>query len=142
MSGSGGYYKYRCKYWLTFNCPHWVWVNNAACAYCLADGRDAAVGVSSTNFRVSRDIYVPRVEDGTFHYTLMEIISTGDWNSGWVMKEKPMPKQSFPTSTEPGAVSFDTAEGLAAPQRSTSEIERKAQQNESNWNGSVGFDIE
>ncbi|KAF8862763.1 hypothetical protein BDZ45DRAFT_798940 [Acephala macrosclerotiorum] len=40
MSGSGGYYKYRCKYWLTYNCPHWVWVNNAPCAHCLADGRD------------------------------------------------------------------------------------------------------
>ena len=35
MSGSGGYYKYRCKYWLTYNCPNWVWVNNAPCAYCL-----------------------------------------------------------------------------------------------------------
>lgn len=35
MSGSGGYYKYRCKYWLTYNCPNWVWVNNAPCAHCL-----------------------------------------------------------------------------------------------------------
>src|ERR1700712_5753689 len=35
MSGSGGYYKYRCKYWLTHNCPNWVWVNNAPCAHCL-----------------------------------------------------------------------------------------------------------
>ena len=35
MSGSGGYYKYRCKYWLTHNCSNWVWVNNAPCAHCL-----------------------------------------------------------------------------------------------------------
>ena len=35
MSGSGGYYKYRCKYWLTFNCQSWVWINNAPCAHCL-----------------------------------------------------------------------------------------------------------
>ena len=35
MSGSGGYYKYRCKYRLTYNCPNWVWVNNAPCAHCL-----------------------------------------------------------------------------------------------------------
>lgn len=34
-SASGGYYKYRCKYWLTHNCRHWVWVNNASCAHCL-----------------------------------------------------------------------------------------------------------
>ncbi|KUJ09876.1 uncharacterized protein LY89DRAFT_689786 [Mollisia scopiformis] len=40
MSGSGGYYKYRYKFWLTYNCPKWVWVNNAPCAHCLADGRD------------------------------------------------------------------------------------------------------
>ena len=35
MSGTGGYFKYRCKYWLTYNCPNWVWVNNAPCAHCL-----------------------------------------------------------------------------------------------------------
>jgi hypothetical protein len=35
MSGSGGYYRYRCKYWLTYNCLNWVWVNNAPCAHCL-----------------------------------------------------------------------------------------------------------
>ncbi|KAK3933646.1 hypothetical protein QBC46DRAFT_107294 [Diplogelasinospora grovesii] len=38
---SGGFYKYRCKYYFyTHNCPNWVWVNNAPCASCLADGRD------------------------------------------------------------------------------------------------------
>lgn len=34
-SGSGGFYKYRCKYFHSHNCPHWVYVNNAPCAYCL-----------------------------------------------------------------------------------------------------------
>ncbi|TAQ84855.1 RNA-directed DNA polymerase/Ribonuclease H [Chlorociboria aeruginascens] len=24
MSGAGGYYKYHCKYWLTYNCPNWA----------------------------------------------------------------------------------------------------------------------
>lgn len=35
MSGAGGFYKYRCKYFYTHNCPNWVWVNNAPCASCL-----------------------------------------------------------------------------------------------------------
>ncbi|KAH7303599.1 hypothetical protein B0I35DRAFT_402273, partial [Stachybotrys elegans] len=37
---SGGFYKYRCKYFYSHNCPNWVWVNNSPCASCLADGRD------------------------------------------------------------------------------------------------------
>ncbi len=35
MSGGGGYYKYRCKNWLTYNCEEWVWVNGTACTNCL-----------------------------------------------------------------------------------------------------------
>ena len=35
MSGSGGFYKYRCKYFLTHNCPNWVYANGHACALCL-----------------------------------------------------------------------------------------------------------
>ncbi|KAH8757123.1 hypothetical protein BGZ57DRAFT_908759 [Hyaloscypha finlandica] len=35
MSGSGGYFKYRCKYWLTYYCSNWVWVNKTPCAHCL-----------------------------------------------------------------------------------------------------------
>lgn len=34
MSGSGGFYKYRCKYFLTHDCPNWVFVNYAPCADC------------------------------------------------------------------------------------------------------------
>jgi hypothetical protein len=37
MSGSGGYYKYCCKYWLTYNCPNWVWMNKAPCGHCLVN---------------------------------------------------------------------------------------------------------
>ncbi|CAH0034977.1 unnamed protein product [Clonostachys rhizophaga] len=37
---SGGFYKYRCKYFYSHNCTNWVWVNNAPCASCLAEGRD------------------------------------------------------------------------------------------------------
>ncbi|EPS35065.1 hypothetical protein H072_11524 [Dactylellina haptotyla CBS 200.50] len=38
---SGGYYKYRCKYFYSHNCPNWVWVNNSTCAECAAAGRDS-----------------------------------------------------------------------------------------------------
>lgn len=39
MSGSGGFYKYRCKYFYTHNCTNWVYVNNAPCANCLVSLR-------------------------------------------------------------------------------------------------------
>jgi hypothetical protein len=35
MSGSGGFYKYRCKYFYTHNCDNWVYANGHACAMCL-----------------------------------------------------------------------------------------------------------
>lgn len=35
MSGSGGFYKYRCKNFYSHNCPNWVWVNNSPCATCI-----------------------------------------------------------------------------------------------------------
>lgn len=34
-SGSGGFYKYRCKYFYTYNCSNWVYVSQAPCANCL-----------------------------------------------------------------------------------------------------------
>lgn len=36
---SGGFYKYRCKYFYTHNCTNWVYVNNAPCAKCLVSSR-------------------------------------------------------------------------------------------------------
>lgn len=35
MSGSGGFYKYRCKYFYTKSCQNWVYVNGEACVSCL-----------------------------------------------------------------------------------------------------------
>ncbi|KAK4115621.1 hypothetical protein N656DRAFT_775547 [Canariomyces notabilis] len=35
MSGSGGFYKYRCKYFWTYNCDNWVYANGHACQMCL-----------------------------------------------------------------------------------------------------------
>ncbi|KAI0882293.1 uncharacterized protein GGS22DRAFT_191462 [Annulohypoxylon maeteangense] len=34
---SGGYYKFRCKYFLTHNCNNWVYVNGSPCANCCED---------------------------------------------------------------------------------------------------------
>lgn len=34
MSDGGGYYKYRCKYFLTYNCQNWVYSTDTACAAC------------------------------------------------------------------------------------------------------------
>ncbi|TVY21016.1 hypothetical protein LARI1_G000576, partial [Lachnellula arida] len=118
MSGSGGYYKYRCKYFLTHNCPHWVWVHNAPCAYCLAEGRDSDVGLMPTPFRLSQEVYVPHLENGALHYIIMEIIATSDTDSGWVVKD--LPSQHFPVATGPSAVSTAAIDGPDNRKRSKS----------------------
>jgi len=132
MSGSGGYYKYRCKYWLTYNCPNWVWVNNAPCAHCLADGRDSDVAVIPGSFRVSREVYVPQLENGLLHYTLMEIIAASDVDSGWAVKS--VPSQVFPTATGPSAMSFTAVEGLDSQRKSKSGVQTLGEG--SSWDGS------
>jgi len=110
MSGSGGYYKYRCKYFFTHNCPHWVWVHNAPCAHCLADGRDSDVAVMPGPFRLSREIFVPQLENGALQYIIMEIIATSDADSGWAVKAQPA--QVFPTATGPSVVGLAVTDGL------------------------------
>ncbi|KAI1357050.1 hypothetical protein F5Y01DRAFT_321363 [Xylaria sp. FL0043] len=40
IPGYGGFYKYRCKYFYTHECPNWVYVNNTGCGECSAEGRD------------------------------------------------------------------------------------------------------
>ncbi len=34
---SSGFYKYRCKYFLTHNCPNWVYCHGHPCALCLVN---------------------------------------------------------------------------------------------------------
>lgn len=80
----GGYYKYRCKHFYTYNCMNWVWVNYAACATCLVRlsifpysvphvltqgqamgrGEESEVVPSATRF----EIRVPRALDGMLSY--------------------------------------------------------------------------
>jgi hypothetical protein len=148
MSGSGGYYKYRCKYWLTYNCPNWVWVNNAPCAHCLvrpwfrslgnkadryqADGRDSDAAMMSGPLRISREIYVPQFENGFLHYTIMEIIAASDTDSGWSVKD--LPSQPLPSATGPSAVNFTAIDGLDIQKSSKTGFQ--AQGEESRWAGS------
>ncbi|KAI1826828.1 hypothetical protein F4861DRAFT_536592 [Xylaria intraflava] len=74
MSGSGGYYRYRCKYFLTHNCPNWVYVNNTACATCSSQGRDVEPASSQVPVMgYPYEICVPRVEAGVLYYTLVAI---------------------------------------------------------------------
>lgn len=103
MSGTGGYYKYRCKYFYSHNCPHWVWVNYAPCAHCLAEGRDSDIAITSSSFRPSPVVCVPALEDGTLQYILMEI-ATSNVDSGWSsLTKKDAHNQPFPATTEPSA---------------------------------------
>ncbi|CZS96535.1 hypothetical protein WAI453_010013 [Rhynchosporium graminicola] len=110
MSGSGGYYKYRCKYWMTYNCPNWVWVNNSPCAHCLADGRDSEIIKISAPFRVLREVFVPQFEDGMLLYTMMEIIAGSDLDSGWAVKQPQA--DAFPSVTEPTAMTITATDGI------------------------------
>lgn len=117
MSGSGGFYKYRCKYFLTHNCPHWVYVNGAPCAYCCvslgatqsrlpgltlliqAEGREAddENETETTSHHLARmttrEICVPRVSEGTLQYTLMEFVESGQGNY-WAVRYKMPPPQN------------------------------------------------
>ena len=61
-------------------------------------------------FRISREVYVPQLENGSLHYTIMEIIAASDADSGWAVKD--LPSQPFPTATGPSAVSFTAMDGL------------------------------
>ncbi|KAG6247296.1 hypothetical protein E4U24_003236 [Claviceps purpurea] len=83
---SGGFYKYRCKYFYTHDCQNWVWMNNAPCATCLAEGRDdemSSVPVSMIN----RDISVPCVHDGVLQYTLMEAAAPAEPSDYWAVTD-------------------------------------------------------
>lgn len=40
-------------------------------------------------FRISREVYVPQLENGSLHYHVMEIIAASDFDSGWAVKDMP-----------------------------------------------------
>lgn len=91
----------------------------------------------SSPFRLSREIYVPQLENGTLYYTIMEIVAANEADSGWAVKDKLA--QPFPTATEPEAVGLKAISGLNSPRNS--KIGFKSHQHGVNWSVS-GFNIE
>ncbi|RFU78826.1 hypothetical protein TARUN_3393 [Trichoderma arundinaceum] len=87
MSGSGGFYKYRCKNFYSHNCPNWVWVNNSPCATCIAEGKDAEERSLSASL-ASREIVAPRVRDGILQYTIMELVAPSESGESWTLRDK------------------------------------------------------
>jgi hypothetical protein len=59
-------------------------------------------------FRLSREVYVPQVENGMLHYIVMEIVAASDTDRGWALKDAPM--QAFPMATGPMTVSFTASD--------------------------------
>ena len=72
-------------------------------------------------FCISREVYVPQLENGSLHYTVMEIIAASDADSGWAVKD--LPTQPFPTATGPAPLSFTTVDGLDAQRGSKSGLQ-------------------
>ncbi|KAF7533232.1 hypothetical protein G7054_g7275 [Neopestalotiopsis clavispora] len=87
--GGGGFYKYRCKYFYTHNCPNWVY----------AEGRDSEVSNPSVSRYASRDIFVPKAADGMLCYTMMEMVNIDEASSDWSLRYKPTPKPTLATVT-------------------------------------------
>ncbi|KAI5926046.1 hypothetical protein F4810DRAFT_621012 [Camillea tinctor] len=111
MSGSGGFFKYRCKYFYTHNCPNWVYVNNTPCPSCCAEGREIESTAAGTQTWTPSEICVPHVEDGVIYYTLMEIVPTGTEGTYWTLRYKVNQQTQAPivtTSATPGAPIYVT----------------------------------
>ncbi|KAG6015876.1 hypothetical protein E4U54_002799 [Claviceps lovelessii] len=92
---SGGFYKYRCKYFYTHNCQNW------------AEGRDEEK-VSGPVSMMSRDISVPRVQNGILQYTIMKVVAPTRPGDYWTLRDKdvrPPPPLSF-TSAMPASLSL------------------------------------
>ncbi|KAI0441057.1 hypothetical protein F4803DRAFT_438391 [Xylaria telfairii] len=87
MSGGGGFYKFRCKYFYTHECPNWVYVNNTACASCSAQGRDAEPAASQApNMGYPIEVLFPHAEEGALTYISMELEAAPNDGGGnyWV----------------------------------------------------------
>lgn len=98
-SGGGGFYKYRCKYFYTHNCPNWVYVNNSPCANCCAEGRDSETSTAGLSRYSSRDIFVPKAADGIIKYTMMEMVNVDEASSDWSLRYKTAQKPQLATIT-------------------------------------------
>jgi len=75
-----------------------------------AEGRDSDIRMAATPFRLSREVYVPQLENGFIQYNIMDIIAASDADSGWAVKD--MPAQPFPTVTGPSVINIATMDGI------------------------------
>ncbi len=66
-----------------------------------ADGRDSDMAMMASPFRISREVFVPQIENGSLHYFIREIVAASDTDSGWAVREVP---ETFPTATGPSAI--------------------------------------
>jgi hypothetical protein len=55
--------------------------------------------MASLPWRHATEIFVPRAIDGRLHYTLMEIIPTGDPSNYWTLRLK-VPQPQIPANPE------------------------------------------
>ncbi|KAJ4424457.1 hypothetical protein N0V82_000781 [Gnomoniopsis sp. IMI 355080] len=115
-SGSGGFYKYRCKYFYTHNCSNWVYVSNAPCASCLAEGRDDNTNMpAQAGNSPPREVKVPYLDqDGVLQYSLMEIIHVDQSGLYWQLRQQvtqPHMPMIPTTSDQPRAV-FAASSGM------------------------------
>lgn len=138
-SGSGGFYKYRCKYFYTYNCSNWVYVSNAPCANCLvhleqhrpqpsshtkankhnsqAEGRDSAAAPAQPWANKPREIQVPYLDDhGVLQYSLMEIVHTEPSGLYWEVRQKvanPQLPTGPPTTSDQPRAPFYATSGMS-----------------------------
>lgn len=63
----------------------------------------------ATSLRISREIYVPQVENGFLQYMIMEIIANSDEDTGWSVKERPLHGPTV--TTEPNVVTLGVTDG-------------------------------
>jgi len=75
--------------------------------------------------RISREVYVPQLENGSLQYIIMEIIAASDADSGWAVKELP-PQPPFPNATGPSAVSYPAMDGIQSSMVSQSGLQAVA----------------
>jgi len=84
--------------------------------------------ILSGPFRISREVYVPQLENGTIHYTVKEIVAANDADSGWAVKD--IATQPFLTAAPP-AVSFTAMDELDV--YNLRKVENQAQLEGLNW---------
>ncbi|KAK6824704.1 hypothetical protein PG995_015690 [Apiospora arundinis] len=86
--GGGGVYRYRCRCFYSHNCPNWTYVNNTCCTQCVAAGHDTQAATQEASWYPSKEISIPRVENGVLDYTLMEIVAGGQTGNEWTLRPK------------------------------------------------------